>query len=264
MRLVREIDVLLRGGFTRREDLAQGRIKVPTLTLVYAGLMLGAIAGACTGLYGVMRPVNGTPWQLVATTLKVPLLFLLTLVVTLPSLYVFSALARSSLRFADTMRLLLAAIAVNLALLASLGPVVAFFTLSTKSYSFILLLNVTFFAAAGFVGLMFLRRALDCVFEGQRPLPATTPEPAKDAAKAEAEDDDDAAALPAPSPSAVTRERSESVFRLWIIIYGVVGAQMGWILRPFIGSPDLPFTWFRERESSFFGGVIDAIRRLIS
>ena len=47
--------------------------------------------------------------QLVATSLKVPLLFLLTLVVTLPSLYVLSALARSRLSFLHTLRLLLGA-----------------------------------------------------------------------------------------------------------------------------------------------------------
>jgi hypothetical protein len=59
---------------------------------------------------------------------KVPLLFLLTLMVTLPSLYVFSALANSRLHFVDTLTLLLAATAVNLALLASCGPVTGFFT----------------------------------------------------------------------------------------------------------------------------------------
>ncbi len=46
-----------------------------------------------------------------------PLLFLLTLLVTLPSLYVLSALARSRLSFTHTVRLLLAAVTVNLALL---------------------------------------------------------------------------------------------------------------------------------------------------
>jgi hypothetical protein len=38
-------------------------------------------------------------------------------------------------------------------------------------------------------------------------------------------------------------------------MYAVVGAQMGWILRPFIGSPDLPFELFRERQSNFFQAV---------
>jgi len=54
------------------------------------------------------------------------------------------------------------------------------------------------------------------------------------------------------------------VFRGWLVVYGVVGAQMGWVLRPFIGSPDLPFTWFREREGNFLEGLFGALLRLFS
>ncbi len=39
---------------------------------------------------------------------------------------------------------------------------------------------------------------------------------------------------------------------------------MGWVLRPFIGHPDLPFTWFRGRESNFFQGVLHTLQSLFS
>ena len=68
-----------------------------------------------------------------------------TLAVAFPSLYVFSALADSRLTFANTLRLMLAAVVVDLALLASLGPVTGFFALSTESYRFMIVLNVVFF-----------------------------------------------------------------------------------------------------------------------
>ncbi|MEX0679680.1 MAG: hypothetical protein WD063_21605, partial [Pirellulales bacterium] len=42
------------------------------------------------------------------------------------------------------------------------------------------------------------------------------------------------------------------VFTVWMVVFGLVGAQMSWVLRPFVGSPDLPFEWFRPRESNFF------------
>ena len=45
------------------------------------------------------------------------------------------------------------------------------------------------------------------------------------------------------------------VFRCWVIVFGLVGAQMGWVLRPFVGNPNQPFQWFRERESNFFQAV---------
>lgn len=37
---------------------------------------------------------------------------------------------------------------------------------------------------------------------------------------------------------------------------------MGWLLRPFIGAPDLPFTWFREREGNFFLSIFQQLQNL--
>jgi hypothetical protein len=50
-----------------------------------------------------------------------------------------------------------------------------------------------------------------------------------------------------------------AVFRIWVIVFGLVGAQMGWVLRPFIGSPETAFSWFRLRESNFFEAVLRAM-----
>jgi hypothetical protein len=272
--LIRDIDRLLRGGFTQKDDLQSGRIQVPVATLVKAGLLLGVAYGVFMGLYAGIRSDNPDWWkQLAATTVKVPLLFLLTLVVTFPSLYVFSALANTRLRHLDTLRLLLAAISVNLALLASLGPVTGFFTLSTDSYPFMVLLNVVFFAVAGFVGLGFLRRALRSVFDAG-PMPPPPPLAAPSSAG-----EDEGADAPqlerlivagevVPPPRAVAQraqpDPAKRIFGIWTFIYAVVGAQMGWILRPFIGSPDMQFQFFRARESNFFRAVISTIGRLFT
>jgi len=35
---------------------------------------------------------------------------------------------------------------------------------------------------------------------------------------------------------------------------------MGWVLRPFVGSPNMEFTWFREREANIF---IDVFKTLV-
>jgi hypothetical protein len=244
--LLRDIDRLLRGGYTQPDDLADGKISMPTRALVFGSLILGCFYGLFMGIYGATRPDNGTVQQLIATTVKVPLLFLLTLVVSFPSLYVLSALAGSRLKFRETLRLLLAAVAINLALLASLGPVVGFFTLSTQSYPFMIVLNVAFFGVSGIVGLAFLRRALRYVFAPRLPQGG-----AEEALL-------HATHLPRRSDLGLT------VFRGWLVVYGVVGAQMGWVLRPFIGTPELPFTWFRERESNFLEGVFTALRQLFS
>jgi len=274
--LLRDTDKLLRGHFTRKEDLTEGKIGVPVSTLVQAGLILGATYGVFMGIYGVTRPENASFWQLVATTAKVPLLFLLTLAVTFPSLYVFSALANTRLEVKDTLRLLLGAVTVNLALLASLGPVTGFFTLSTKSYAFMVILNVLFFAISGFVGLAFLRRALDLVFVPEPPPPAApAPSPSPPADEGDDESPGEPAVNPvpvaqrAPPPMPVRRPPPPRnvprlIFTVWTIVYAVVGAQMGWILRPFIGSPWNEFELFRARDSNFFEGLWSSIVNFFS
>jgi len=269
--IVKTIDNVLRGRLTRKEDLAAGRIDVPVPTLVAAGLLLGIVYGLCMGLFAVMREGNPSTPQLFATAVKVPLLFLLTLVVTYPSLYVVSALFDSRLRSAQTLRLLLTAMCVNLALLASLGPVTAFFTLSTDSYSFMVLLNVLFMGLSGIAGLAFLRRALDAVFHVAPPveLPVKPSQaPAAEFGRApgdSAADFGERASRPMlRAPARFATPPSRRIFSFWLLIYGVVGAQMGWILRPFIGDPGLEFQFFRARESNFFAAVIEALQNLFS
>ena len=251
------LDHVLRGTFLQRDTLAKGQIGAPVPTLVRICLALGLLYGAALGSYAAFRGADQAWLQIVASGLKVPLLFLLTLVVTFPSLYVFAALQRLPLDVRGTLRLLLLAIVVHLAVIASLGPVFAFFAASTKSYAFMVLLNVAFFAVGGVLGFMVLRRATRMMFDAPPP-----PSPA-----AAAPGSDPAPAPPSYAPSsrlARDSEQARRVLRIWCLVYGVVGAQMGWLLRPFLGSPDLPFSWFRAREDNFFLGVMRALRHLFA
>jgi hypothetical protein len=300
-RMFGQIDALLRGAFAKRTGGVATADGPSAAGLATAVLVLGASYGIFMGLYGAVRPHHPAVAQLCVTMAKVPLLFFLTLCVTLPSLYVFSALHDSKLKLGDTFGLALSATTVNLAVLASFGPVVAFFTLSSDSYRFLVVLNVALFAVSGLIGVSYLRRRLDDLY-GDAPsanAAASPPEPAR------------AAAMPAPPPTALPTppampssasssssttltpsatsspaalspemsayvgrpspspaeiqatyryvprpptpaERARTVFRVWTVVFAVVGAQMSWILRPFIGSPDGPFELFRERRSHFF------------
>lgn len=271
---LREIDEILRGERSRPATLVSGNVDVSGRRLIVFGFALGGLYGASMGLYSVVNGAADDAWlQLLSSMLKVPLLFLLTLLVTCPSLYVFSALVGSRLRFASTMRLLLMAIIVDLALLASLGPVTAFFTVCTTSYPFVKLLNVAFFAVSGLVGLKVLSRALDVVFTlPATPLPILTPavEPTPPQAPSEPKTPQSVLDLPGtprppldrdPPPDEADRS-ARWVFSLWTFTFGVVGAQMGWVLRPFIGAPDRPFEWFRPRQSNILEAIFQAVRDL--
>jgi hypothetical protein len=48
------------------------------------------------------------------------------------------------------------------------------------------------------------------------------------------------------------------------VIYALVGAQMSWILRPFIGTPGLEFELFRPRHGSFFEAICKALWQFLS
>jgi hypothetical protein len=52
------------------------------------------------------------------------------------------------------------------------------------------------------------------------------------------------------------------VFRVWILVFGLVGAQMSWVLRPFLGHPGTEFALLRARESNFFEAVLSALSHL--
>ncbi|MGE3821523.1 MAG: hypothetical protein AB7I30_19095 [Isosphaeraceae bacterium] len=232
--------------------------------------LLAMVYGACMGLFAVFRGSPSAWLQVLASAVKVPALFVLTLVVTFPSLYVFNALVGSRLSVGSLLRLLLAALGVIVAVLSSLGPIVAFFSASTTSYAFMKILNLVVFSLSGLLGMGFLLQTLH-----RLSLAAPTPsEPTPPSAALEGPPSGD----PSMELTSLTRlpgalERVDdrmlsrhvkTVFRFWIVLFGLVGAQMGWVLRPFIGDPSLPFAWTRAKESNIFLAVLEALGNLLS
>jgi hypothetical protein len=269
---LRDLDRILRGDATQIETLREASLDVSVRRLAGLLIVLGGIYGLCMGSYAVFRhnePDYPYYNQLLSTTLKVPALFLLTLAVTFPSLYVFNALVGSRLSLLPVLRLLVASLGVNLAVLASLGPIVAFFGVSTTSYPFMVLLNVAVFSVAGVLGLLFLlqtlhRLTLAGVKKSDLPADAS-PEiiVAEDATMPTRRSVLELGALDR-TQGHVLGEHVKKVFWCWIFVFGLVGAQMGWVLRPFVGDPDGPFVWFRERHGNFFESVWKTLQALFA
>lgn len=286
-----DLDRLLRGEATRPASLQAGTIEVSGRGLAVVAVVLGLVYGFFMGWFAIFNHPTPGYWQMLASTVKVPALFVLTLLVTCPSLYVFNALVGSRLTLHTMLRLLIAAMAVMLAVLASFGPIVAFFSVTTNSYSFMTLLNVAMFSIAGLLGLVFLLQTLhrlSLVDLDSPRIPASslaveTPPPSSGENEQTAGSADSViwARLAEPaSPSTVPQAASDlgaldrldgrilgphvkAVFRCWVVVFALVGGQMAWVLRPFIGDPDLPFTWFRPRTSNFFAAVLHAWLNLI-
>lgn len=130
------IDNLLRGKLTTEVALRESAANLAVRTFGPAGLLLGAIAGLCMASFTIAnRDAGHGVKQALASMGKLPALFLITLVVSFPSLYVFNVLIGCRLGMRASLRLMVSAIVVNLAVAASLGPIVAFFALSTAIHS---------------------------------------------------------------------------------------------------------------------------------
>lgn len=268
---IRQLDQILRGDATRLSALRDGRIEMRVGGLFVVVILLAIVYGLCMGSFVILRagPSEGftrdAVLQLIASAVKLPLLFFLTMVVTFPSLYVFNALVGSRLSMVSVSRLLVAMLGVMLAVLASLGPIVVFFAVSTTSYPFMKLLNVVMAAIAGFLGLAFLLRTLHRLAMIQDQIDFAPPSDAAAAAQEVSPDTEEPDSDEGDTKSVLDRvtssagSKATTVFNIWVIVFALVGAQMSWVLRPFIGDPDLPFAWFRQRESNFF---LDVFRSL--
>lgn len=278
-----ELDRILRGEATRPSDIEDSDIKFPVVGVSLIVILMAVVYGFCMGVFALVRGIESSAYsgallQTFASMSKVPLLFILTLVVTFPSLYVFNALVGSKLKVFPVLKLLVAALAVNMAVLASMGPILAFFSVSTPNYHFIVLLNVVVFGVAGGLGLTFLVQTLNRLSLSQRgrvtpqeievveetvvvePNPSMQVSQPQFGSQQPAQKKKIARGGPLDRiDGAVIGLNVRKVFSVWMIVFGLVGAQMGWVLRPFIGTPGKPFQWFRERHSNFFEAVLNTL-----
>ncbi len=251
------LDTILRGEVTRMESLKEGTIHIPLKGIILVTVLLAAVHGLCIGTFALLREDGAVPMQMVASAIKVPALFYLTLLITFPSLYVFNALVGSRFKINDVLNLLVASFGVTISMLSALGLIVAFFSISTTNYQFMVLFNVLVFTVAGLLGMKFVLQTLHRMNVMQEKMVQDTLEEMVNENE-EVETDGPLVDL----DSHLLRGHVKAVFKCWIVVFGLVGGQMSWILRPFIGNPDQPFTWFRERDSNFFEAVFQTFMNL--
>lgn len=159
---------------------------------------------------GVMGAFGWRPGQVVFSGVKVPLLLMATLILSLPSYFIFNTLLGVRSDFATAWRAILASQAGLTIILASLAPLTAFWYASSSYYRSAIYFNALIFAIASLAAQGLLRRSY-------RPLIERDP-------------------------------RHRQLLRIWFVLYAFVGIQMGWNLRPFVGSPDAPVRFYRSSE----------------
>jgi hypothetical protein len=198
------------------------KVEAKIFSLIVASSLFFAIYGAIIG--------SSNGWQqMLMSTAKLPALYLLTLLICLPTLYFFDILFGSKADFKQYTVMSLTTVSVISVLLFSFAPVTLFFLISIRDYHFFLLLNVAIFSLTGFVG-------VNLFYKGVRTVMGF---------------------------DAKTPKIRSNLLLSWVVLYGLVGSQLGWTLRPFFGSPGEPFQLFRTLEGNFYAQVIRSLRTLI-
>ncbi len=212
------------GIFATFDQLLRAGTVADSLTLRRSLLTLvicGGIYGATMGSFGVDH--GPRLLQMLFSALKVPLLVGATFALSLPTYFVVSTLIGLRDDLAESIRALLATQAVLAILLASFAPFTLLWYVSSSNYSAALLFNAAMFGLASLCA----QRVLARLF---RPLVARDP-------------------------------RHRMMLTVWLVTFTFVGIQMGWLLRPFVGNPDDPTTFFRQEA---WGNAYEALVQLAS
>jgi hypothetical protein len=69
-------------------------------------------------------------------------------------------------------------------------------------------------------------------------------------------------ARPASGHPAGQRPASMTLLYIWILLFGFVGTQLAWTLRPFFGNPGTDFAFFRSIEGNFYAEILRTIAGL--
>ncbi len=172
--------------------------------------LFGSIYGFCLGSFtGIL--------QMIASSVKVPLLFFIPLVMCSPSLYTLNILLSTQMKYRQIVCLLLIMTYMSTVLLSSFSPIILFFILTGGTYRFTQLLNLVICGIAGLTGIGLLFKASNHLTNNIQGM--------------------------SESHCNIRKGSSPNMLKLfWLLIYMFVGTQLAWGLRPFIGQS---FAWYR-------------------
>ena len=201
---------LLRGQDELLADVVAGQ-----RLLRHWGALCGAMA-AGAAVYGAVLGLWHGPRLAAYVALKLPLVLLLTSALTVVFSWTAARVLGLQLRVGQVAVLTFLALAVGSILLASLAPVAWLFTFcapvpspaARTAHNLLYLLHTTLVGGCCLAGTVTLWRAM--------------------------------AGLGAP------RRTVRAVYLLWVAAYALVGGEVAWVLRPFVGSVYQPVVFLRK------------------
>jgi lysylphosphatidylglycerol synthetase-like protein (DUF2156 family) len=159
---------------------------------------------------GTFRGIAGQPqWllQIVYSAVKVPLLLLVTFAISLPSFFVLNTLLGLRRDFPQALRAVVATQTGLAVVLASMAPFTVLCYASSAAYNQALLFNGAMFAVASLTAQWLLRLYY--------------------------------------KPLIARNCRHRWILWGWLLVYMLVAVQLAWLLRPFVGAPNLEVEFLR-------------------
>lgn len=172
-----------------------------------------------TAAYGAVLAAWRSPLMAAYVAVKLPVVFVATTLVVSAFCWAAGLLCRAGLRYREVLGAVFSAMAVAGSILLALSPVVLYFVFSGApeagtreemrfAHATMMMVHMLVLACAGATGNLVLCRAL------RRRVPPAC--------------------------------RLAPMVALWIASFAVVGCQLGWIMRPLVGSPNIAVEFLRS------------------
>ena len=172
-----------------------------------------------TAAYGAVLAAWRSPLMAAYVAVKLPVVFVATTLVVSAFCWAAGLLCRAGLRYREVLGAVFSAMAVAGSILLALSPVVLYFVFSGApdagtreemrfAHATMMMVHILVLACAGATGNLVLCRAL------RRRVPPAC--------------------------------RLAPMVALWIASCAVVGCQLGWIMRPLVGSPNIAVEFLRS------------------
>ncbi len=189
------------------------------LTLLFIGL---------TFLYGIVMGFYSGFLQAITAGIKVPVLFLLSLLICFPAFFVLQFILGSKMQLSHMTVIILSGFVLTGAIMVSFAPIIVLFVLTGGNYYFLQLLHIAVFVIAGIFGMKTVLDALKYSCEQKNVYPKIGVE----------------------------------IFKFWVVILAFVGIQLAWNMQPFLAEKTEGYSLFKKYKGNFYTAVIYSIHQL--
>ncbi len=233
-----------------REALLDELARDVDLGAKLAATVAAMVAGAA--LYGAALGLWRGGAQVAYAAIKLPLVLIVTATLTMVFNWMAAVLLGLKIRFAQVAVLSFLALGVAAVLLASLAPVAWLFAVSVPApslearatHNLLYLLHTVMVGGAGLAGMAVLWRTLERL-EGRPKSPAGGRGSSGRPSSTDGLGQDSGPEARDRGALANDGRRARRIFAAWVLSFALVGGEVAWALRPFVGSIYYPPAFLR-------------------